>query len=518
MDDLVDVVEGHEVALEDVRAGLGLLEVKAGATGDNLDLVLDVVLQDLAQGEALGHAVDKRQVVDAKGGLELRELVQVVEHDLRDDVLLELNDQADALLVGLVAHVGDALDALLVYQLGNLLLQGALVDLVRDLGEHQAAAAGLGGLHVGLGTHGDGAAAGLVGLADAVGAHDDGAGREVRARHDGHELICGGVRVVDEHARGLDGLAQVVRRDVCGHADGDARGAVDQQVGEARGQDLRLLEGLVVVGLPVHGVLLQVAQQLHGGLGQAGLGVTHCGGAVAVDVAEVAVTVHQRGADGEPLGQADHGLVDGGVTVRVVLADDLADRPRTLLVRAVGEDAGLVHGVQDAPVDGLQAVAHVRQGARRDDGHGVLDERLAHLVAELGDLQGAAMLVRLAGVHAAAAVAELLLELAVVVIFLGVLTLDVGVVDVLAGVVGLGTVQKPPQVLGKLLVGAAVVDVVVCHVRPFSRWRFCWREERALLARKVRGCAARPSVTRQGSARRGRGARCTRGGTPPGCP
>ena len=92
------------------------------------------------------------------------------------------------------------------------------------------------------------------------------------------------------------------------------------------------------------------------------------------------------------------------------------------------------------------------------------------------------MLVRLAGVHAAAAVAELLLELAVVVIFLGVLTLGVGVVDVLAGVVSLGAVQKPPQVFGKLLVGAAVVDVVVCHVRPFSRWRFCWREERALLA------------------------------------
>ena len=125
-------------------------------------------------------------------------------------------------------------------------------------------------------------------------------------------------------------------------------------------------------------------------------------------------------------------------------------------------------------MDGLQAVAHVGEGARRDDGHGVLDERLAHLVAELGDLQGAPVLVGLAGGFAAAAVAELLLELAVVVILLRVLALSVGVVDVLAGVVGLGAVQKAPQVLGKLLVGAAVVDVVVCHVRPFSRWRFCW--------------------------------------------
>ena len=102
-------------------------------------------------------------------------------------------------------------------------------------------------------------------------------------------------------------------------------------------------------------------------------------------------------------------------------------------------------------------------------------------MAELGDLQGAAVLVGLAGGLAATGVAELLLELAVVVI-LRVLALGVGVVDVLAGVVGLGAVQKAPQVLGKLLVGAAVVDVVVCHVRPFSRWRFCWREGRVPLA------------------------------------
>ena len=195
----------------------------------------------------------------------------------------------------------------------------------------------------------------------------------------------------------------------------------------------------------------------------------------------VAVTVRQRGADGEPLGQADHGLVDGGVTVRVVLADDLADRPRTLLVRAVGKDAGLVHGVQDAPGTGFRPsrTSGRARAVMTDMEYSMNDWRI---VAELGDLQGAAVLVGLAGGLAASAVAELLLELAVVVIVVRVLALGVGVVDVLAGVVGLGAVQKAPQVLGKLLVGAAVVDVVVCHVRPFSRWRFCWREGRVPLA------------------------------------
>ena len=308
------------------------------------------MLQHLAQAQAFGHAVDERQVVSAKGRLQRGVLVQVVEHDLRNDALLELDDQADALLVGLVAHVRDAFDALVIDKLGDLLLQGALVDHVGNLGKDQAAAAGLGGLHVSLGAHGDGAAAGLVALLNAGAAHDDGAGGEVRTGHDLHELVDGGVGVVDQVTGGLDRLGEVMRGDVGGHTDGDALAAVDQQVGEARGQRLGLGERLVVVGLPVDGILLQVAQELHGGLCQAALGITHSRRAVAVDVAEVAVAVDERRAHGEPLRQADHGLVDRGVAVRVVLTDNFADRPGRLLVRAVGVDTAFVHRVQDAAV------------------------------------------------------------------------------------------------------------------------------------------------------------------------
>ena len=63
------MVESHEIALEDVRASLSLLKVKARAAGNDINLMIDVVLQHLAQGETLGHAVDKRQVVGAKRGL-----------------------------------------------------------------------------------------------------------------------------------------------------------------------------------------------------------------------------------------------------------------------------------------------------------------------------------------------------------------------------------------------------------------------------------------------------------------
>ena len=311
-----------------------------------------------------------------------------------------------------------------------------------------------------------------------------------------------------------------MRRDVGGHADGDARRAVHEQVGEARRQDLGLGEGLVVVGLPVDGVLLEVAEELHRGLGESALGVAHGRGGVSVDVAEVAVAVDQRRAHGEPLGETNHRVVDGGVSVRVVLADDLADRPGRLLVRAVGEDARLVHGVEDAAVDGLQAVAHVGEGARGDDGHRVLDEALAHLVAELGDLEGPAVLVGLAGFLSAPCLAELLLELAVVLV-LGVLRLLVGVVDVLALVGGLRSVEQAPQVLGEVARGLGRVVHVVCHVGPFSGV-----QKGQSLLHKFLVCKSdcpfctprREVTTRRGIGRRARGARCSRGGTRPGCP
>ena len=69
---------------------------------------------------------------------------------------------------------------------------------------------------------------------------------------------------VREHPLGGRGhLAQVVRRDLGGHADRDARGAVDEKVREAARQHVRL-EGLaVVVGAEVDGLLVDVAHHLH---------------------------------------------------------------------------------------------------------------------------------------------------------------------------------------------------------------------------------------------------------------
>ena len=135
LDDGVEVVQGDGQALQDVGPGFGLLQVEPRPAPDDVLAVGDEVFHDVDQAERLGLLVDDGQHDDPEGGLEGRVLVEVVQDDLGQLALLDLDDDPDALPVGLVADVGDALDLLVVDQLGDVLDEPGLVDRVGDLGD-----------------------------------------------------------------------------------------------------------------------------------------------------------------------------------------------------------------------------------------------------------------------------------------------------------------------------------------------------------------------------------------------
>ena len=238
-------------------------------------------------------------------------------------------------------------------------------------------------LGLGAGAHDDAAAAGGVGRADAAAADDDALGREVRTRDVLHKIAERGVRILEHAHAGVDDLGEVVRRDIRRHADGDARAAVDEQIREAARQHARLAAGLVKVRIPVHGVLVDVAQHFVGDLRQARLGVSVGGRGVAVHGAEVAVTVDEHIAHGEILRQTHHRVIHGRVAVRMIPAEHVADAGGGFFEGLVRGQVVLVHGVEDTPVHGLETVAHIRQRTSDDDGHGILDVRGLHLMDEL---------------------------------------------------------------------------------------------------------------------------------------
>lgn len=372
---------------------LGATQLVLRAADDDLALVVDVAADDLAQRQRLRHVVDERHHVDAERRLHRGVLVELVQHHLRQRVALELDHQAHAMAVGLVPDVADLRDLLLVHQVGDLRDQAAvaaLLDLIGQLGDDDRLLALRQRLDVRARLHADLAAPGRVRVADAADAEDDAAGREVRSSDVLEQPVDVDLGVVDVGDRARDRLAQVVRRDVRRHADGDAGGAVDEQVRVARRQDQRLLVLAVVVGPEVDRVRVDVAEHLGRDLRQPRLGVPHRGGGVVVDGAEVALAVHERVAHREVLRHPHERVVDRLVAVRVVLAHRVADDARRLRARPVRLQPGLVHREQHAPVDRLEPVADVGQRAADDDGHRVVEIRGAHLLFERARLDVAA--------------------------------------------------------------------------------------------------------------------------------
>src|SRR5690606_8448389 len=75
-------------------------------------------------------------------------------------------------------------------------------------------------------------------------------------------------------------------------------------------------------------------------------------------------------------------VVYGHVAVRMVLAEHIANDGRALLVWPGRRESRLQHRVENAPMDRLEAVAHVRQRALHDHAHRVVEEGFAHLLLD----------------------------------------------------------------------------------------------------------------------------------------
>ena len=384
-DDLVDVVLGDEQALQQVGALLGLAQVVAGPADDDLLLEVQILVENFPQGQnpGLGLVLHQGQHVDGEGGLQGGLGKQTVQHHLGIGLPLQFDDDAHTGAVGLVADVGDALQALVVDLVGHVLDEHPLVDLVGDLRDDNPGAVLAELLKVGSGPEGQAALARGVGGPDAGPAQNDALGGEIGAGDVLHQVGQSGLGVVQDADAGVDDLGEVVGRDVGGHAHGDAGGTVDQQVGEPAGQDSWLLAGLIEVGVPVHGLLFDIPEHLVGDFAQAGLGVTVGSRGVAVHGAEVAVTVHQHIAHGEILGQTHQGVVNRLVSVGMVVTQHGAHAGGGLAEGPVGGQIVLIHGVKDPAVDGLQTVPHIGQGTSDDDGHGILDVAAFHFMNQL---------------------------------------------------------------------------------------------------------------------------------------
>ena len=179
----------------------------------------------------------------------------------------------------------------------------------------------------GASAHHDAPTAGVEGIPNPFDAVNDTSCRKIGRLDEFHEVFDRAVWIVDKVHHAFHHFAEVVRRHVGRHAHGNARGPVDQKVGNFCGENRGFFQALVEVGPELHGLFVEIRQHVFGHFPQSRLGVTHGGGVVPIDGAKVPLSVNHGVSQGPMLGHAHHGIVHRAVSVRVILAQHLPYNP-----------------------------------------------------------------------------------------------------------------------------------------------------------------------------------------------
>ncbi len=290
---LINMIGGYDETLEYMGAVLGFFKLELSAAYHNFMAVVNECLDEVLEVEQLRAAVNKSHVVDRERRLHGRHLVELVEHYVGIGILTQFYHDAHTLAcVRLVVEVGDTVEFLVIYKLGDIFDKLGFVNAVGYLANNYNLMLFL-LLDFGFGTHHDASAAGGVRLLDSGIPVYGAAGREVRRRKIVHQPFRVYFRIVNVSQACVDGLRKVMRRHIGGHTYGNTLRAVDKQVGDTGREHYRLLARIVVSRLEVHSVRVDIAEHLLPYFLKAHFSVTHGGRAVTVNGAEVAVAVNK---------------------------------------------------------------------------------------------------------------------------------------------------------------------------------------------------------------------------------
>ena len=182
-DDLIEMAERDMVALQNMCSLLDLAKLVVAPTNDHLMPMLEKDLQDALERQERRSIADEPKEHDPKVGLKRCQLIQTTKDGLRVLASLEVDDDAKAFPVRLVTHIRDAGQPPILHQLGDLLDELRLIDLIRDLLDDEASPTFL-LLRLHPSPHNERPSSALVRVLDPLAADDHAAGGKIRARND----------------------------------------------------------------------------------------------------------------------------------------------------------------------------------------------------------------------------------------------------------------------------------------------------------------------------------------------
>src|SRR5581483_7736442 len=301
LDDFVDIVERDPIAFEQMRALLGFAQIVLRTPRNDVASVRDKMLEQLFEGKHLrlerhravgARLADRheREHVEPETRLQRRMLEKLIEDDLRRCRFLQLDNDAHAFAIRLVVETRDAGNALFRVSFGDSLDDSRFVDLVGNLGNDDFVLTAILD-DFGLAANRDGSASGPVGFAARFVTENRAPRGKIGALDDVGQQVVARVGVVDQRRYRVGNFAEVVRRDVGRHSDGDAGRTVDEQLREATRQNGRLDALIVEVGNESDGLFVDIGQHFERRAREPGLGVAIRRRRVGVDRTKVAVAV-----------------------------------------------------------------------------------------------------------------------------------------------------------------------------------------------------------------------------------
>ena len=345
--------------------------------------------QDLFQVQQARLAVNQGHHIDTEAVLQLGQFVELVQNDFGIFIAFQFDHDTHTGFIGLVAQVGYAFQRFFAYQLADFLNQLGFVYLIWDFIDNNGFAFTVftDRLDMGFTAHYYAAAAGFIAFSNAAQTVNSRTCWEIGRLDNVDQLVDFSFRLIQQTQAGIDGIAQIVWRNIGCHTDGNTGRTVYQQSRETGRQYQRLMFAAVIVGAEINGFFLDIRQHFMGNFFHADFGITHgcCG--QAVNRTEVALTVDQHITHGKVLRHADDGVVNSYIAVRVVFTDNIADDTRRFFIGGIPVVFQLVHRVQHAAVYRLETVADIRQGSTHNHAHGVIEVALAHFVFK-ADRQG----------------------------------------------------------------------------------------------------------------------------------
>ena len=259
-DHLVDIGNGDGQTHQHVRAITRLAEQVLATAGNHLLTESREGRDHILEIELLRPPTIDGQHVGAERGLQIREAPQLVQHHLGYGITLELDDDPHTLAARLVPNVGNAFDPLFAHLLGDLLNEHALVHLVGNGRDDQRLAILADLLDVDFGAHDDRATTLMVGRHDSDAPEDQPAGWKIGTRNELAQFLQRDLGIVEMGDAGIDHFAQIVRRNVGRHANGNAARTIDQQIWKFGGQHGWLPQRAVIILAEVDGLLVEVVE------------------------------------------------------------------------------------------------------------------------------------------------------------------------------------------------------------------------------------------------------------------